>query len=212
MNDANGTPFGERVWVGITVPAPQQPTPLPPPTPVPGISFTADRFTINQGECVTFSWNVQGVSGVWFYPVGQPWQNYGVPGVGSQIQCPQQTTNYELRVQFNDGRVQTQNILITVTPAAVNDINIGAFTAQLEGNGCVLLMWSITGGPVSRVALVRGNQAIWDGAPISGNYSDCSPGAGLVTYTLQAFAPDNSVTKATQTIYVGGPGLPTPIP
>lgn len=212
MSDANGTPFGERVWVGIIVPAAQLPTPLPPPTLVPGISFTADRFNINQGECVTFTWNVQGVSGVWFYPTGQPWQNYGVPGVGSQVQCPQQTTNYELRVQFNDGRVQTQNILITVTPASVNDIVINAFTAQLEGNGCVMLMWSITGGEVSRVALVRGNQAIWDGAPISGNYSDCTPGSGLVTYTLQAFAPNNSVTKATQTIYVGGSGLPTPIP
>jgi polar amino acid transport system substrate-binding protein len=212
MNDANGTAFGERVWVGITVPSPVPPTAAPLPTPIPGITFTADRFTINQGECVTFSWRVEGVSGVWFYPTGQPWQNYGVPGVGSQVQCPQQTTNYELRVQFNDGRVQTQNILITVVPAPANNINIGAFTAQLEGNGCVLLMWSITGGPVNRVALVRGNQAIWDGAPISGNYSDCSPGAGLVTYTLQAFAQDNSVTKATQTIYVGGPGLPTPIP
>ncbi len=65
---------------------------------------------------------------------------------------------------------------------------------------------------MSRVALVRGNQAIWDGAPISGNFSDCTPGTGLINYTLQAFAPDNSVTKATQTIYVGGPGLQTPIP
>ena len=212
MNDTNGVPFGERVWVGITVPAPAIPTPAPTLTPVPGITFTADRLSIAQGECVTFSWSVQGVNGVWFYVAGQPYQNFGVPGVGSQVQCPQQTTNYELRVQFNDGRVVTRNILITVTPALANNINIGAFSAQLEGDGCVLLMWAITGGPVTRVSLLRGNQVIWDGAPISGNYSDCTPGAGLINYTLQAFAQDNSVTRATQTIYVGGPGLPTPIP
>lgn len=212
MNDTNGVPFGERVWVGITVPGVATPTPAPTNTPVPGITFTADRFSITQGECVTFRWSVEGVQGVWFSPVGQPYQNYGVPGVGSQVQCPQQTTTYQLRVQFNDGSVQTQSATITVTPATANDITINAFTSQLEGNGCVLLMWQITGGAVARVSLSRGNQVIWDGAPISGNYSDCAPGAGLVNYTLQAFAQDNSVTRATQTIYVGGAGLPTPIP
>jgi polar amino acid transport system substrate-binding protein len=211
MNDTNGVPFGERVWVGITVPGPATPTPAPTNTPVPGITFTADRFSVNQGECVTFRWSVEGVSGVWLHPSDRPFQNYGVPGVGSQVQCPQQTTTYVLRVQFNDGTVQTQSATITVTPAQANDISIGAFTSQLEGNGCVLLMWSINGN-VSRVSLLRGNQVIWDGAPITGNYSDCAPGAGLVNYTLQAFAPDNSVTRATQTINVGGPGLPTPIP
>lgn len=211
MNDANGNPFGERVWVGITVPSLLTPTPPPASTPVPGITFTADRFSITQGECVTFRWNVQGVSGVWFHPVDRPYQNYGVPGQSSQVQCPQQTTTFVLRVQLNDGTVQRQNISISVAPAQANDISIGAFTSQLEGNGCVLLMWSIN-GRVTRVSLMRGNQVIWDGAPVTGNYSDCTPGAGLVSYTLQAFAPDNSVTRATQTIYVGGSGLPTPIP
>jgi polar amino acid transport system substrate-binding protein len=211
MNDANGTPFGERVWVGITVPGQPTPTPAPTATPAPNINFTANPTSITQGQCTTFNWNVQGVSGVWFFPQGQPYQNYGVPGVSSQVQCPQQTTTYVLRVQFNDGSVQQPQITISVSPAPNNGIVINAFTAYLESNGCVLLQWQITGGQVARVALVRGNQAIWDGAPISGNFSDCQPGTGLVTYTLQAFAPNGQVTQATQTVQVGGPGLPTPI-
>jgi ABC-type amino acid transport substrate-binding protein len=212
MNDANGTPFGERAWVGIQVPGQPTPTPPPAPTLVPGISFTANPTSINQGQCTTFQWNVQGVNGVWFFPQGQPWQNFGVPGVSSQVQCPQQTTTYFLRVQFNDGSVQQPQITISVAPASNTGIVINAFTAYLESNGCVLLQWQITGGPVTRVALLRGAQPVWDGAPISGNFSDCQPGAGLVTYTLQAFNGSGQVTQATQTIQVGGPGFPTPIP
>ena len=71
MNDASGTPFGERVWVGITVPVNPHP-PRPPTDTVPGISFTANPTSITQGQCTTFNWNVQGVQGVWFFPPASP--------------------------------------------------------------------------------------------------------------------------------------------
>ncbi|MFC1466472.1 MAG: transporter substrate-binding domain-containing protein, partial [Candidatus Brachytrichaceae bacterium NZ_4S206] len=42
MYDANGVPFGARVWVQIVVPGAPTPVPPPPPTPIPGISFSAN--------------------------------------------------------------------------------------------------------------------------------------------------------------------------
>ncbi len=67
-------PFGERIWVGIRLPAPPTPPPPPTQTPAPGISFGADRMNINAGECVNFNWNVTGVRAAVLYPQGQPFQ------------------------------------------------------------------------------------------------------------------------------------------
>jgi hypothetical protein len=220
MFDAQGTPFGERVWVGITVPAPAPPPAQPTPTPVPGIQFTVSSNSITQGQCVTFSWNVQNANGVWFYPLGQPWQNYGVPGVGSQQQCPQQTTTYQLRVQFNNGAVQTQDITVFVSPAPNAGLTITQFaatTVQTASGLCANLNWQVQGN-VSNVVLLRNGQQIWSGAPATGYYTDCQSGGGLVTYTLQAFAPNGQSVQATQQVFIqqggggGGSSGPTPQP
>jgi hypothetical protein len=216
MFSDQGTPFGERVWVGITVPAPPVPPTAPVPTPLPGIQFNATSTSIAQGQCVTFSWNVQNVAGVWFYPLGQPFQNYGVPGVSSQQQCPQQTTTYELRVQFNDGSVQTQDITIFVAPAPNTGLAITQFTAstvQTASGLCGNLNWQVQGN-VANVVLLRNGQTIWSGAPATGSYTDCQSGGGLVNYTLQAFAPNGQMQQATQSLYIssGGGGQPTAIP
>jgi hypothetical protein len=223
MFDAQGVPFGERVWVGITVPAPAPPV-VPTATAVPGIAFTVTSNNITQGQCVTFNWSVQGVSGVWFYPLGQPWQNYGVPGVGSQQQCPQQTTTYQLRVQFNNGTVQTQDITVFVTPAPNAGLTITQFTAatvQTASGLCANLNWQVQGN-VSNVVLQRNGQTIWNGAPATGAYTDCQSGGGLVNYTLQAFAPNGQMVQANQQIFInssgggggggGGGAGPTPQP
>jgi polar amino acid transport system substrate-binding protein len=211
MNDSNGTPFGERVWVGIQVPNPNPPAPVP-PTPVPGISFTANPTTINQGQCTTFNWNVQGVQGVWFFPAGQPYQNYGVPGVSSQQQCPQQTTTYYLRVQFNDGSVQQPSIVITVNPVAGGPV-ISQFTvdpSQISAGQCVTARWQVTGNVV-RVAILSNGQVRWDGAPATGNWNDCPQSPGVVNYAIQAFASDGTAVQTSRDVSVSPAGAAPPV-
>jgi polar amino acid transport system substrate-binding protein len=212
MNDANGTPFGERVWVGITVPNLNPPTPVP-PTAVPGISFTANPTVINQGQCTTFNWNVQNVSGVWFFAQGQPWQNNGVPGVSSQQQCPQQTTTYFLRVQFNDGSVQQPQITITVNPAGGDSPVITQFTVnptQIAAGQCVNVQWQVTGNVV-RVAILTNGQVRWDGAPATGNWQDCPQTPGVVNYAIQAFASDSVAVQTSRDVSVAGSGSTAPV-
>lgn len=212
MHDANGVPFGERVWVQIVVPGAPTPVPPPPPTPVPGISFSANPTVISQGQCTTFSWSVQGIQGVWFFPQDQPWQNYGVPGVSSQQACPQQTTTYFLRVQFNDGTVRQQQITITVNPAISGPV-IERFTAdpaQITLGQTVNIQWQVSGG-VTRIAILRNGAAIWDGAPTTGSYNDVPQSAGSVTYAIQAFDAGGQAVQTSRTVIVGNPGAQPPV-
>jgi ABC-type amino acid transport substrate-binding protein len=65
MRDNQGTAFGERIWVGIQVPAPPAPptaTPLPPapPAEMQISQFGVDRNTIHYGECVNLYWQYSG--------------------------------------------------------------------------------------------------------------------------------------------------------
>ncbi|BCX03740.1 MAG: hypothetical protein KatS3mg053_1678 [Candidatus Roseilinea sp.] len=210
--DASGVPFGERVWVQIVVPGAPTPVPPPLPTPIPGISFSANPTVISQGQCTTFSWSVQGVQGVWFFPQDQPWQNYGVPGVSSQQACPQQTTTYFLRVQFNDGTVRQQQITITVNPAVSGPV-IERFTAdpaQITLGQTVNIQWQVSGG-VTRIAILRNGAAVWDGAPTTGSYNDVPQSAGSVTYAIQAFDAGGQAVQTSRTVIVGDPGSQPPV-
>jgi len=102
------------------VDAPYFAPPTPVPTAVPAtttpalppvfISFTSDRGTsptINSGECVTLSWNVQGIREVYFQ--GQP-----AVGQGSSQVCPTSTTTYQLRVILVSGVEDNRYITVTV--------------------------------------------------------------------------------------------------
>ena len=109
--------------VVIPTPAPTPtpwPTPIPPPaataTPVAQMSLTADRTTINQGECTTIRWSVENVQAVWVYPQGQPYQQFPRTGQGSEQVCPPVTTTYEMRVLMRDGTVQFRTVTVNVTP------------------------------------------------------------------------------------------------
>jgi uncharacterized protein YraI len=99
------------------------PAPTPVPTPIPAtpiptteqlppvfISFTSDRGeapTINSGECVTLSWNVQGIREVYF-------QGGPAVGQGSAQVCPTSTTTYNLRVILVSGVEDNRYITVTV--------------------------------------------------------------------------------------------------
>ena len=123
----------------IPTPAPTPtpwPTPIAPPaataTPAAQMSLTADRTTINQGECTTIRWSVENVQAVWVYPQGQPYQQFPRTGQGSEQVCPPRTTTYEMRVLMRDGSVQLRTVTVNVTPAA----------PQNPLNGTV---WQVTG-------------------------------------------------------------------
>ncbi len=128
----------------VIIPTPlPTPTPLPQPTPTPSaqISFTADRTTINQGECTTIRWSVENVQAVWVYPQGQPFQQFPRVGQGSEQVCPPVTTTFEMRVQLRDGSVQFRQVTINVTPAASQN--------PLNGTN-----WEVTGYNNGRDAIV----------------------------------------------------------
>jgi heat shock protein HslJ len=127
----------------VIVPTPAPiPTPVPQPTATPTaqISFTADRTTINQGECTTIRWSVENVQAVWVYPQGQPYQNFPRTGQGSEQVCPPVTTTYEMRVLMRDGTVQTRTVTINVVAAAPQNPLNGTnwqVTGYYTGQGAV---------------------------------------------------------------------------
>jgi ABC-type amino acid transport substrate-binding protein len=212
MKNPKGTRFGETIWVGIQVPAP--PTPVPPPPP-PGNTFTVDRTTINAGECVTFSWNVTNVKAVYFYPQGQPYQQYGVAGQASKVECPPTTTIYTLRVQYANDQVQEQHIQINVNPIA-GAPQIAGFNSSPEfevtTGQCANFWWDVRGN-VSRVALVRSGTALWDYAPVQGSKEDCPPGPATHIYELQVWGPGGFVKASRQlNVRQGQPPPPSPPP
>lgn len=212
MANAAGTPFGERVWVGIRLPGPPTPVPPPPPPPDADVQFSVDRTNINQGECVNFSWNVTNVNAVYFYPQGQPYEQYGTAGQSSKQECPQANTTFDLRVEKLNGEVVIRSITIYV--AAVSGApEIAQFNSSPEwevGVGqCVQLGWEVR-GEVSRVALVRSGTPLWDYAPVSASFQDCPPGPGQAVYEIQAWGPGGFV-QVQRTINVN-PGEPPPPP
>ncbi|MEW5961341.1 MAG: SH3 domain-containing protein, partial [Chloroflexota bacterium] len=96
------------------VPAPPLPeAPAPTPTPVPaaaagGLDFTVDRTTIQAGECVTFRWHVTNVKEVYYRGGGVPGDNQ------SRVECPTLSQDYELRVVYQDGTVNSKSIHLNV--------------------------------------------------------------------------------------------------
>ncbi len=213
MENGRNQAFGERLPVGIQVPAPPNPTPVPTQTPVPGISFTVDRTSINAGECVVFSWNVQNVQAVYFYAEGENWQDNGVAGQGSQKECPPHTMTYHLRVVMPDGSVQSSQITINVTPST-NAPVIERFTVdpanQITLGQCVDIRWSVT-GDVSSVRISSNGNSLWDAAPVQGQMQDCPTSTGNVAYGVEASGPGGN-SEGHHTVYVVGEATATPAP
>lgn len=205
--------FGERLSVGITVPALPTPTPAPTQTPAPGIDFRVDRTNIKAGECVVFSWDVENVREVYFYAQGEKWQEKGVTGQESRTVCPAVTTTYELRVVKRDGAVEIRQIAIYVEPV-VGAPAISRFTVdpepQISVGQCVDIRWEVE-GEVEQVKLAANNSALWDGAPKKGSLQNCPPGAGTIDYGLEAAGPGGT-SRQQRTIKVVEEVPATPVP
>jgi heat shock protein HslJ len=191
MQNGRGTAFGERLRVSIAVPAVATATPAPTQTPVPGITFSVDRIEIKAGECVNFYWKVSNVQAVYFYREGQRWEDAGVPGEGSRVECPPVNTSYYLRVLLRDGSVETRQIRIYVEPVA-DAPAIVSFTvdppSQIVLGQCVTLRWEIA-NPVNNVRLTANGGILWDAAPVKGTYQHCPAATGTVGYGIEATGP-----------------------
>ena len=210
MVNAQGQPFGQRVWVRIQVPDGKPPTPAPTATPVQGITFNVDRTSIRSGQCVNFRWDVTNVLAVFFYRDGQDFRQHGVAGQSSRQECPQSTTTYYLRVEKRDATVATPAITIYVArdPDAPY---IQYFTANpnvVNAMGCATLSWQVQ-GQVDRVKIKRNGSNWWSDAPAVGSQQDCSHSIGEYTYELEASGPGG---KTLATAHLSVVDAPTPQP
>ena len=213
MENGQGTAFGERLNVSVKVVGSPTVTPAPTQTPVAGISFSVDRTSIKQGECVTFKWKVDNVKEVYFYKEGQRWQDHGVAGEGSRKDCPPATTTYYLRVVLRDNSVEVRQITIYVEPAAQAP-QITRFTVDPAGQitlgQCVTVRWQVQGA-LDKVTLTANDRVLWDAAPASGYYQDCPSAAGTVAYVLEAVGPGGT-SRGQQNINVVEAATATPVP
>jgi polar amino acid transport system substrate-binding protein len=213
MENGEGQAFGERLPVGIQVPAPPKPTPAPTQTPVPGIIFTVDRTNIRSGECVVFGWRVENVREVYFYAEGERWQDNGVVGQGQQRECPPHTTTYYLRVVKANGSVDTRQITINVE-ASPEAPAIERFTAdppnQITVGQCVDIRWKVS-GDVNRVQITANGSNLWDAAPVKGQIQDCPSSAGKVAYGVEAWG-SGGVSRGHHNVNVVGQATATPAP
>ncbi|MGD2050355.1 MAG: transporter substrate-binding domain-containing protein, partial [Chloroflexota bacterium] len=211
MRAPDGVLFGDAIWVAVTVPSPATPTPPPTATPSASISFTASPEVVDQGECSTLSWSTENVRAVYVHPQGEDWQNYGVPGTGTQTVCPSETTMYNMRVVNLDGSVVITQKTVTVIPNTEAP-QITRFTVEppysITLGQCVRITWVVE-GDVNQVNIVRDDVTIWPNAPHSGNMQDCPQSAGNYLYKLETTGSGgNSV--ASQNIQVAAPATPTP--
>ncbi len=189
MHNGAKQQFGERIWVGITILGPPTSTPAPTLTPNPAINFAVDKTELVAGQCVTFSWLVQGANAVYFYEQGENWESYPVNlNVPSRLECPATTMTYELRVAWPDGSTEIRPQPITVLPAP-NAPVITSFLlnppTQIVVDECVAISWSVT-GDVDNVQLLSNGAVLWEGAPSTGNFQDCPQFVGQVSYALLA--------------------------
>lgn len=210
MRNPRGLLFGDRIWVGITVPAPPTPTPPPTATPSMSINFTVDRTNIRAGECVNFKWETQNASQVFFYSQGQPWQQNQVTPVGTRQECPPVTTTYDLRTVFPNGNVDIRSIRIDVQPAVGAPV-INSFTVtpgfQITVGQCVDVRWQVS-GDVTNIRVARNEVTLWNGAPLAGTSRDCPP-VGEGAYTIEASGPGGT-SRAQQNVTVVPQATPPP--
>jgi polar amino acid transport system substrate-binding protein len=182
--------FGQVVWVGIQVPDPSPPPP-PPPSPAskPTPNLRADSNYINQGQCTTIRWDIDGVMAVFFIENGV---ESGVGGHDSRNVCPPQTTTYVLRVMYMDGSTTDYPITINVNPTGDYTVNFWADDTNIDAGQCTTLRWD-----------VRNVQAVYlNGEGVPGvSQRDVCP-TQTTTYTLVATKMDGTQDSRQVTIQV----------
>jgi uncharacterized protein YraI len=161
--------------------------------------FTANPFTISQGQCSTLVWGVRNVAAVFLIEGnGVP---QGVAGESSRTVCPTQTTTYVLRTQRRDGTVFDQRALITVAQSGGINPNFRADNAVIAPGQCTTLRWNIEN--VQGVWLWDGNNR--QGMPGNGSQVVCPPQTRQ--YRLEVLQRNGVTSNFYLTVAVDAAGL-----
>ncbi len=175
MQNAQGNPFGAELHVEIEVPK----------LPVPVISFTAERTTLNAGECTGLNWKVENAIAVHLGGIA-------VNKQASQQVCPAATQTYKLRVFDLNGGETERTLTLQVNPAATAQIDFRADSTTLNAGECTTLHWDIE--QVREVYL--------DGQGVTGHNSKKVCPSATQTYTLKVIRQDGSQEERSMTIQV----------
>lgn len=158
----------------------------------PIIRFSADRTSIQAGECATLRWRVEGVQAVYFFAEGERWREHGVVGKGEQQVCPPQTTTYCLRVIKRDGSVEVRKITIQVQPqvgAQVGHI-FSVDRTSIQPGECVTFRWHVEG--VKEVYFYPEGERPRDHGVVGVGEQQVCP-SQTTTYCLRVVKRDDSV-------------------
>ncbi len=213
MENAQGQAFGERLKVNINVVPGPTATPAPTQTPAPDITFTVDRDHIKAGECVNFYWKVDNVKAIYFYKEGEAWQDHGVTGEETRVECPPVTVTYYLRVVKPDNSVDVRQITVYVESAPEAPA-ITRFTVDPPGQitlgQCVTIRWKVE-GEVDNITIAADESILWRPAPSEGSTQHCPQAVGSVAYAIEAAGPGGT-SHGRQTVNVVDPATATPAP
>ncbi len=72
---------------------------------------------------------------------------------------------------------------------------------QIPAGACVTLSWK-TGGGTSWVNIYRGDDTVWENAPLQGSVQDCPTATGVLNYRLIAYNPQDRRVNADRTVTV----------
>lgn len=186
------------------------PTSAPSPSPIvvavpiaPPSAFGVDRMLIERGECVNFTWNIQNVGEIYFYVVGQPWDQHAATGEETREVCPTRSTGYELRIVNFDDSVEIRRLDVTVSTQPSSSITmwLSAEPSQFPVGACVMLRWRVL-GLSSGVSVMRDEWVLWGSATQAGWLRDCPAASGDVVYTVVATSAGQSY-QAQRKVHVG---------
>lgn len=122
-----------------TSPPPPTGTPVPPTaTPLPPriVSFEVNRSQITAGECVRFSWRVDGS------PTAIYFDGEGVTSPDSRERCPTATKEFELRAEGTGGGDTARLTVVVVQPSPTPQDTAGPLIQNETGPQ---LMWAPDG-------------------------------------------------------------------
>ena len=210
--DSQGTPFGERIWVGIRV-LPFYPSTPPPVLGAPFIQrfgvFPSDE--IHLGACVAVRWEVYGYVTDIRIARNDKLLRSEAPLSGQLTDCPPSpgVKTYRIEAIGPDGVARAADEVLVLetpqpspkTPTAVPPLSIVKFNVQpntVTSGGCFSLEW-VVDGYVNRIQLRRNGDIVLDNAPNPGIASDCPTDVGTYTYRLEAknkFGESDSADKS----------------
>ena len=171
-------------------------------------TFGFDKRRIKAGECATLSWEVVNARAVQLMRVipGGQWQN--VPAVGSQQECPPQTTAYRLRVEGHDNGVSEYETILEVeaAPPPPPKVTFDFDKKSIKAGECATLSWNVQNARAVQLLMPPGGQ--WQDVPATGSQQECP--AATETYVLKVEGNDNSVNEYQATLEVEAAPPPSP--